>query len=244
MTLRLCGAVDKPRERRCSGPLWKRREESQRDGDRVIVLQWPRCRPGRRPSRGAHRQTRTAIRRRRAGCFSSCSTTRIIARCWPGRPPSACPFRVPTCPPYSSTSLVSGLECMPTTQIGDWAIRKGECPKVRDCGNSERCPGQGHRSSISTGKPRRLCCGLNRRVSPICADIDCRLDQLGRLAEPHAVEPRGDLAGFMLSGIKVFLGVDRLEHRTRPWPPRRRPSRPGSTRRARCPRGHRSRSAG
>jgi hypothetical protein len=39
-----------------------------------------------------------------------------------------------------------------------------------------------------------------------------RLDQLGRLAEPHAVEPSDDLASFALGGRKVSLGVDGLEH--------------------------------
>ena len=39
-----------------------------------------------------------------------------------------------------------------------------------------------------------------------------RLDQLGRLAEPHAVEPSDDLARLALSGGKVFLGIDGFEH--------------------------------
>ena len=41
--------------------------------------------------------------------------------------------------------------------------------------------------------------------------VDGRLDQLGRLAEPHAVEARNDLASLALGGVTVLLGMDGLE---------------------------------
>jgi hypothetical protein len=38
-----------------------------------------------------------------------------------------------------------------------------------------------------------------------------RLDQLGRLAEPHAAAARNDLAGLALGGDTVLLGMDGSE---------------------------------
>ena len=41
----------------------------------------------------------------------------------------------------------------------------------------------------------------------------CHLDQLGRLAEPHAAEPSEDLASFALGSGKVFLGINATSRR-------------------------------